>query len=783
MDCTFGALLRGHRMARSLTQEQLAERARLSPKAISALERGERRRPYPHTVAALADALGLDAAERAVLVRSVPHPAATGPDAAHGSPAPHTGCLPAPAGSVIGRGDQRAVVAALLTSAHQRMVTLTGPGGVGKTTLALVAAADAGVAFPGGVVMVELASVAQADAVVPAIATELGLPGANIDTADALVPYVRGRRLLLLLDNLEHVLECGPQLATLVVGCRDLVVLATSRAPLRVRAELEVRVAPLDPTSAVQMFQERALAAGAVLGGGHRTTSAVAALCERADGLPLALELAASAAALLGPAALLERLDVIPMSGPQDLPHRQRSMAATLGWSLDLLPADARLLLARLSVCRGAFSLAAAEEVGGADPSVVLPALTDLVRHALVNRVDDVEGTERFRLLEPVRQFAADLLEPGERDEARCALARAVLATARALHDDLRGSGQVSALRLLDADFGNVRVTVDHLLDHGAADEAAELLWCLALHLMIRGHSREGRLWAERIHAFPMSDLARARLLVAWAGLLLLTDPQDAHRVSQEGVAVARHAGNDDLAADALLLAAASALFVADESTTQRLSDEALQAARTDGDPWRVTQALLAVAQSAAAERPSEAARTLRAAEASARRTGLSFETGAILTTRAILAERQKDYATAAALLAEAVGLAATIRNSWTLPYILSALAGVAVQLGEFEAGARLFGAWASYAAEHAVVADHPVTLDLVQRDLSEARSGLGKIAFEAEFRIGREATMNDVVELAQAIECRAGGRAPTTRQNSRCGLPLVAPTPPSTRS
>jgi transcriptional regulator with XRE-family HTH domain len=289
---TFAILLRRHRLARSLTQEQLAERAQITAKAVGALERGERRRPYPHTVRSLARALALDDGERAELENAVPFRVAPRGVAPSRSAATQDRDLSSPPGPVLGREDEADLVSDILRAGERRLITLVGTGGVGKTTLALVAAAAARSEFPGGVVMVDLASVSRGDDVVPKIRAALGVPEAAFDgSVAALATYLSGGRTLLVLDTVEHVLSSGPEIAGLVISSPDLVVLCTSRAPLSVRVEhqAQVRVVPLTPETAIELYRERVAAAGRALEKDDRTQQAVAALCARTDGLPLAV--------------------------------------------------------------------------------------------------------------------------------------------------------------------------------------------------------------------------------------------------------------------------------------------------------------------------------------------------------------------------------------------------------------------------------------------------------------------------------------------------------------
>ena len=290
---SFAILLRRHRLARSLTQEQLAERAQITAKAVGALERGERRRPYPHTVRSLARALALGDGERAELENAVPFRVAPrGEVTPPRSAANQDRDLTTPPGPVPGREDEVELVSDLLRAGERRLITLVGTGGVGKATLALVAAAATRSEFPGGVVMVELAGVSRGNDVVPKIRAALGVPEAAFDgTVAALATYLSGRRTLLVLDTVEHVQSCGPEIASLVVSSPDLVVLCTSRVPLSVRVEhqVQVRVVPLTPETAIELYRDRVAAAGRALEEDERTQQAVAALCARTDGLPLAV--------------------------------------------------------------------------------------------------------------------------------------------------------------------------------------------------------------------------------------------------------------------------------------------------------------------------------------------------------------------------------------------------------------------------------------------------------------------------------------------------------------
>jgi predicted ATPase/transcriptional regulator with XRE-family HTH domain len=760
---SFAEVLREFREERSLTQEELAERAGITVKAVGALERGERRRPYPHTVRALADGLGLDDSQRARLVASVPGrtrpPVADRVDGPVGGPAadPVT-ALPAPPVAMVGRAAELQEVAALLGDPATRVVTLTGPGGVGKTTLALAVAHAAAAGFPGGVTQVELAGTDDAAAVLPSVAAALGVPEAGFTgTAAGLALYLIGRRVLLLLDNLEQLLDVAPDLAELVAHCPDLVVLATSRAPLRIRAEREVRVEPLDHDTAVRLFRDRAAAAGGRLVGGSEEDAAVAELCRRLDGLPLALELAASATALLRPAALLARLDSALDDGPRDLPERQRSMAATLAWSLDLLEPPAQALLARLSVFPDGFSLAGAEAVGG---DGTLPLLRVLLDHSLVSRGPDVHGTERFRLLVPVRQYAAARLDPAERGEVVEGLSDLALDLARELEADLRGASLAAGLDLVEADLATVRLALGHLVDSGRFDDAGELVWRLWLFLALRGHAREGLRWVARLADRPLTDLGRASRLTAAAGFDYLVGDIDALREHADAALVlARRLDHPEVATEAAVLAGSGALFAGDLTAA---ADRLAWAAPPDADvdiAWATAHRRIAEGQLALLAGEADTAdAVLRDAERLARDLGNPFTLATVLNIRAILTELRDEHVLSAQLLTEAAELSADAAIGWTLAYTLPALAGVAVRLGEPETGARLFGASASYSAEHSVATNFQASRALADHNLTTARDQLGEAAFRAAWDAGRDTTPAGVVELARGLSRRGPG-------------------------
>ena len=466
--------LRALREAAGLSQEELAERAGLSSHAISALERGTRTRPYPHTVRALCDALDADAASRAALIASVPARGRSTHAPSDSAVPPRT--LPMPATSLLGREHDLERAVALV--AEHRLVTLTGMGGVGKTRMALAVAVAVQDRFADGVAFVDLAPLRSADEVLPSIADAVDAHAmGTAGVTSAIVERLHGQRTLLVLDNVEHLLEVAPRIAALVETAPGLTVLATSRAPLRIRGEIEVAVEPLAVPGndnnlsgpAASLLLERAQAVNPGWGTAPEDQPAVAAVCLRLAGIPLALELAAVRARLLDPGQLLDRLDVALLAGARDLPERQRTMRATLDWSYGLLTVEEQRLLRLLSVFVGGFQLEDAESVvaltGGLSGHEVLDVLQALSEQSLVvgtrgRRRRLAAATARTRRAVRPRQG-----EGGRRVAERCRRPCSALPVhRRAVGSCYRDGRQVEALARIDLEHPNLAAAIERSL-------------------------------------------------------------------------------------------------------------------------------------------------------------------------------------------------------------------------------------------------------------------------------------------------------------------------------
>ncbi len=586
---TFGALLKDHRLAAGVSQEQLAERAGLTAQAISALERGFRRAPYRDTVRALARALALSPADAAALAAAVPRGRADMVAAPERRPV-----LPLPPSPLVGRVRELAEVEALLhgtlAGSPVRLLTLTGPGGVGKTRLALQVAHAVADRYADGAVFVALAPLRDPTLVIAAIAQALrATEDGRRPLPDAVRLHLRDKHLLLLLDNCEHVVAATPVIADLLSACPGLRVLATSRARLHLSGEHLYLVPPLrtpDPerlpaladlaeVPAVALLVQRAQAAVPGFALDAAAAPAIAALCGRLDGLPLALELVAPRLAVLSPALLLRRLTSrlrLLTDGARDLPERQRSLRATLDWSYALLSPGEQAAFRRLSVVPASCTLEAAEAVcaagdldAAASPSAgrdMVDWIGALIDKSLLQREVGPEGEPRVAMLETVREFGLERLEEaGEGERARRAHALHYLALAEEGAPALVGPEQRAWGARLERERDNLRAALAWACaarETATAQRLASALWRFWL---AHGPLSEGRRWLRDALALDDADhggtqdgdgdgdagAAGSPRTAALAGAAMLAVEQgafdEAAALCAEGVALARARG------------------------------------------------------------------------------------------------------------------------------------------------------------------------------------------------------------------------------------------------
>jgi predicted ATPase/DNA-binding SARP family transcriptional activator len=513
--------------------------------------------------------------------------------------------LPFELTTFVGREQELERLGALLRDSPPRLLTLTGAGGVGKTRLAVRAARESAESFEDGVVLVELAPLAEPALVVRAIAHELGvIETGTRPLVESLITHLAAKETLLVLDNFEHVAGAALDVARLLAACRDLTVLVTSRVPLRIRGEREFAVPPLElpppaapahelmAFAAVQLFDERARGIRSDFVISDENGSAVAALCARLDGLPLAIELAAARTRILSPEAMLplleSRLDVLQDSG-SDRPSRQRTLRDSIGWSHDLLGERDRTLFRRLAIFRGGCTLAAAAAVCQGDD--VFASMTTLVEHGLVTSRWATEGEPRFEMLETIAEFARErLAASGELREVARRQAEYFASFAQEIAPKLLSEAPRTWLLRLDDERDNIRAALAQAVEHDEAGPALRILGSLSLWYW-RSFA-EGLEWTEQILMLPSAADAtstRARaLLTGQTCAIGAGDLEAIQRFGGESVALSRELGNDKCLAFGLALLPRGWPF--DPERAAEFGDEAILVAERTGDPWIVAR-------------------------------------------------------------------------------------------------------------------------------------------------------------------------------------------------
>ncbi|HET7696684.1 MAG TPA: helix-turn-helix domain-containing protein [Vicinamibacterales bacterium] len=776
---SFGTQLRALRETAGFTQEELATIAGLSVHAVSALERGERRRPHVETVRALCAALDLTGPARDAFVGSARAPASEpAADELSGS------YVPVPLTPLRGREADLQSLRRWLDDPGARLITLTGPGGSGKTRLALELAREISEKGTLRVVFVPLAAIRTPAFVASAIAEALGLS----DVMSAGLPVharvvCEGRPTLLVLDNLEQVLDAAPLIADLLSTVPTLRLLATSRAPLRVRGEREYGVGPLSlgtdatalPTAdlarlpAVRLFVERVRDMQPDFRLTPANGATVAAICRRLDALPLALELAAPWIKVLTPENLLERLkhDVLLSTiGPRDSPERQQTMNATVAWSYQLLEPDERRAFRRFAALPGPFPIDAATAVlAGRDAAAaeepdalrVTAALID--KSLLLRMANSVVATcPLYEMLETVRAYAAlELAAAGERDDAVEGLVRYCTGEAVLAREGLVGPAQIQWLDRVREDLESYRCALTWLLEHRRADEAAEIAWSLKYFWLIRGHAAEGLRWSEEILHLPALEPPAELKALAAATVLWYTQGELARaRAGLDRIMVlARDTDRIDVVAHAEHLFGHVEHAAGNVRAARERFASSLAAFRTLGFPAGIGTALsgMAVLDLAAGE-TSDAERRLDEATRELRRAGPWFLTWA-LYARAILAVRRGNADAAIGLVRESLTRIRELHDKFAFVYALVPLAAAAVLKGDDAWAARILGARDAVTDRTGVTVVDTSVQDLRERAEREVRARLGPARWAKSYAAGRRTSID---ALLDDIGAAAGG-------------------------
>ena len=693
--------------------------------------------------------------------------------------------LPMARSGLVGREREMSEVGRAL--AMTRLLTLTGAGGCGKTRLALEVARDIAGAhadeYPDGVWLVELASLSEGDLVPGAVAATLGVrEQSQVSVTASLVDFLHSRRMLLVVDNCEHLIEdCARLLDTLLSACENLRIMATSREALGVAGEVNWVVPSLtvpgvgrmiDPEGllryeAVRLFVERARSRTPAFVLTPENAAAVAAICRKLDGIPLAIELATARMGTLSVGQISERLgDALGFltTGDRTRAPRQRTLRAAIEWGYELLGEGERELFGRLSVFVGGWTLEAAEGVGAAGDiraGEVIDLLGRLVDQSLVvAETGPVESVSRYRMLEPIRQYALELLErSGEASEVRDRHAALFTSLAERAHTELRGPGQVAWMQRLEQEHDNLRTAMAWALSSEDYGTAALLGWALWPFWFYRGYHREGRGLMERVLAGG-SELSSGLLIRAKTAVAVMAygqgDDEWVVEYMTELLELSRRVGGDAYAEG--YARAGLGLVAMNRGDLVRAAarlEEALPLFIECGELWTAAQThtwlgtvlLLQGDQEQAVARFEEGL-------ALARWIGDRAAIYNALYTLAQVALDRGEYELATSNFVEGIGLSEEMGDLANVAYCLEGLATVAGARGEAERSASLFGAaqglheaigvpvWTYYNPDRS----------LYERTMADLRRRLGETAYEAAFSEGLAMSSERAVEYALEV-------------------------------
>ncbi|MFL5759217.1 MAG: ATP-binding protein [Thermomicrobiales bacterium] len=714
--------------------------------------------------------------------------------------------LPAPLTAFVGRERELAGLRALLARRDVRLLTVTGPGGVGKTRLAIEAARELADDFAAGVRFVPLAPLGSPDLVLPTIARTLGIGESHHGgILRDLSEQIASTELLLVLDNVEHLLAAGPDLVLLLAACPALTLLITSRAALRVSGEHEFAVPPLPlpvergtwtfeqiaASDAVRLFVERAEAVQA----GFRLTPAnawdAAEICRRLDGLPLAIELAAARVKVFPPRALLARLERrLPLltGGPREAPARLRTMRAAIAWSHDLLDADEQRLLRRLAVFVGGFTLDAAIAVAGDGPfpeEAVIEGISSLVDESLLlpaatgDAAKDDPGEPRFGLLEIVREFALDeLARVGEEDAVRRAHAEYFRALAERAEPELRGAGQVAWIARLETELPNLRAVLDWSLAGGDVETGLRLAGALCWFWFLRNHVAEGRAWFDRARATGREPAAAAGKAALGAAVLAWRAAEYAMAKNYAEEALERFAACDDRWGVAVVVHWQGHLAEDLEHDGERsiaILADSLAQFEAIGDAWGVAYSQRCLGEAWRIKRDYDRATSLLTpALATFRRLGDGWNIGVTLHRLGDTAREVGSWPEAIAAYQESLTHHWTQRDPLGVADALLRLAQILVALGDVELATRFFGCAEAQRERTGTMVYEPARLGYEQA-VAAARAALGDDPFQAAWDAGRSLPLAEAIELAATLRAaprpaldRAAAAEPSTRLSAR---------------
>jgi predicted ATPase/DNA-binding CsgD family transcriptional regulator len=619
--------------------------------------------------------------------------------------------LPAPLTPLVGREQEIAAVCALLWRPEVRLVTLTGTGGVGKTRLALGVAAAVNADFADGICLVALAPLIDPGLVLSTIAQALGVQEqGSRPLLEGLQDHLREKQLLLLLDNFEQVVSAAPVVAELLVAAPRLRVLVTSRTSLHLSGEHEFVVPPLAlpdlrnlpppdrllQYGAIRLFVARAQAAHSAFVMTGENATAIAAICQQVDGLPLAIELAAGRSKLFAPQALLSRLRnrlKLLVGGAQDLPLRQQTLRGTIAWSYDLLGQDEKALFRRLAVFVGGCTLEAAEAVCTAQGDLlidVLEAVAALVDKSLLRQDTQADGQPRLLMLETIREYALErLAASGEAEAVQRQHAIFFLRFSEEAEPKIRGAEHFLWRTRLEVEHDNLRAALRWTLESQEAEMGMQLAFSLVAFWRASNQDREGRNWCEQVLAQPGTSArtaARAMaLLAAGAMTMFQGDLPQAQLLLEESIAIGREVGRaaKRTLALALALLAYGALLQGNLGAARELAEEGVRLFREVGEAWGTALALNHLGRATLELGDPVAARPLLEESAALFRAGNMQRLAMPLNTLGRVALRQGDDTGARAYCEEALAVARATGDELFIAEALAQLGTVALHVGD----------------------------------------------------------------------------------------------------
>ena len=767
MRTRFGRQVRTLRASAGLTQAELAERAGISERTISDLERGLRGTVYPTTARKLAAALDVHGHQLADFLADAQGEDAR-PPLINPIPSAQRARVPAPLTRLLGRESEVAKVHGLMREPGVRLVTLVGPGGIGKTRLAIEVASTSQVDFPGGTFFVSLSDADDPNMVLPLIATAVGLSPVAGDMHQALARRLGEGRTLVVLDTLEHMVAAAPAISNLLEASPNLTILATSRAPLRLRGEHEVQVPPLrigakaEASAAVELFLERASAVAPGFDSSPAAMGLVADICARTDGLPLAIELAAARLKHISLGELRMHLEhrLEPLvGGARDLPGRQRTMRATHDWSYALLGASEMRLFRCLAAFRGSFGREAAEAIvhptGAAEMTVALGVLVD---SSLVQVERRPTGEARYRLLDITREYAMERsVAAGEFDALRERHAHYFLTLAVRAEPELRARQQQRWYARLSEDEGNFRAALTWSLEVGHSEVALRLAGALWMFWRWAGLFAEGRAWLEAALTGCTDCPLDVRCQGFWGAGWLAFHAGDYGRTRELGEEMLQllSGRNDGLhRRNALTLVGSAAIAEARNAAAVAAYGEALASCSELGTSWHLatSQLNLGTAELQAGRKP-EARKLFEQALRIYDDLGDQHFTARVLVELGYLGLLTGQVTEATARINRAMTIFAELGDGWAIAEGLEAVATLRSESGATSA-VQLAGA-AHRLRERIAMRPHPPDARINRAYLERARRRLTGEAFEEAWNKGRGMTIEAALELAVT---RSGG-------------------------